>query len=132
MIVDSSALIAILTGEPDAPVFAKTIENADLLRISAATLLETNIVIESRYGAPGGEKLDELMQRMQMQIEPVTASQIDIARAAYRRYGKGRGHVAGLNYGDVFAYAPAKEFNEPLLFKGDDFSETDITPAVSL
>ncbi len=131
MVIDSSALIAILTDESDASLFAQTIVNATSLHASTATLLETAIVIESRHGEAGGAKLDELIQEASIQIESVTAVQISIARMAFRRYGKGRGHPAGLNFGDVFSYALAKTLDEPLLFKGDDFSKTDIKIALS-
>jgi len=131
MVIDSSALIAILIGEHDAALFAQTIANAESRRISAATLLETAIVIESRHGESGSAKLDELMREADIQIEPVTAGQVKIARTAFRHYGKGRGHSAGLNFGDLFSYALAKAMNKSLLFKGDDFSKTDIESAIS-
>lgn len=131
MVIDSSALIAILTGEHDAALFAQTIAIAKPRRISAATLLETAIVVESRHGESGSTKLDELIREADIQIEPVTAGQVKIARTAFRRYGKGRGHFAGLNFGDLFPYALAKAMNESLLFKGDDFSKTDIEVATS-
>jgi ribonuclease VapC len=93
--------------------------------MSAASLLETAIVIEARYGEPGGNELDQLLQKAQIKIEPVTVEQAEVARRAYRSYGKGR-HPAGLNFGDCFSYALAKVLGEALLFKGDDFSKTDI------
>jgi len=120
MVLDTSALIAILAAEPEATALAAALATADTRRLSAASLLETAIVIESRHGPAGGQKLDELIHAAQIQIEPVTA-----ARLAYRTYGKGR-HPAGLNYGDCFSYALAKISGEPLLFKGEDFSQTDI------
>lgn len=126
MVIDSSALIAILSNESDAPALASAIALTVSCRMSAATLLETAIVIESRHGQIGGEKLDEFVQTAQISIEAVTPGQIDIAREAFRRYGKGHGHAAGLNFGDCFSYALAKDLGEPLLFKGDDFSKTDI------
>ena len=131
MVIDSSALIAILTDEPDAALFAETIARATSRHTSTATLLETAIVIESRHGETGGAKLDELIREANVQIEPVTADQVNIARTAFRSYGKGRGHPAGLNFGDVFSYALAKTLDEPLLFKGDDFSKTDIKIVLS-
>ncbi len=129
MVIDSSALIAILSDENDAPALALSIALAVSCRMSTATLLETAIVIESRHGPIGGEKLDEFVQTAQISIEAVTRGQIEIARAAFQRYGKGRGHAAGLNFGDCFSYALAKELDEPLLSKGDDFRATDIVVA---
>lgn len=125
MVIDSSAILAILGSEPEASDMAMAIEN-DLIRvISAASLLESAIVIESRHGIAGSNKLDELISFSQIQIEPVTAEQISIARFAYRKYGKGR-HPASLNFGDCFSYALAKFRGEPLLYVGNDFSQTDI------
>jgi len=126
MVIDSSAITAILFNEEDAPLYAQAIE-ADVVRyLSAASWLETSIVIESRFGLPGGDALDKLIRTASVTIEPVTIEQAKIAREAYRRFGKGRGHPAGLNYGDCFAYALAKSAGEPLLFKGNDFRHTDI------
>lgn len=125
MVIDTSAIIAILSNEPDASQLAGTIAAVDLRFMSAASLLESAIVIESRYGPSGGQKLDELIATAEIQIEPVTVDQVSIARTAFRTYGKGR-HPAGLNFGDCFAYALAKAKEVPLLFKGDDFSRTDI------
>lgn len=125
MVIDTSALIAILSAETGAKIFAEAIARADKCLLSAASLLETAIVIESRYGPSGSQKLDELIEVAQIQIEPVTVEQTRVARLAYRTYGKGR-HPAALNYGDCFSYALAKVYNQPLLFKGDDFSQTDI------
>ena len=125
MVIDTSAIIAILSNEPDATQLAGAIAAADSRFMSAASLLESAIVIESRYGPSGGQKLDELIATAEIQIEPVTVDQVSIARTAFRTYGKGR-HPAGLNFGDCFAYALAKSKEAPLLFKGDDFSRTDI------
>ena len=125
MVIDTSAIIAILFNEPDALDIARAIEAASIRRISAARLLETAIVVEARHGLAGGEKLDQFINSASVQIEPATVEQSAIARMAYRRYGKGR-HPAGLNYGDCFAYALAKAVDEPLLFKGADFVLTDI------
>lgn len=125
MVLDTSALIAILMSEPEARAIATALAAADKCLLSAASLLETSIVIESRYGPAGGEKLDELIRTAQIQIEPVTHEQASVARLAYRTYGKGR-HPAGLNFGDCFAYALGKTTGEPLLFKGNDFNQTDI------
>ncbi|MCL4267084.1 MAG: type II toxin-antitoxin system VapC family toxin [Anaerolineae bacterium] len=128
MVLDTSVLIAILMSEPEARAMATILATADERLLSAASLLETSIVIESRYGLAGGEKLNELIQTAQIKIEPVTHEQVTAARLAYRTYGKGR-HPAGLNFGDCFAYALAKTTGEPLLFIGNDFNQTDI-PAV--
>lgn len=125
MVLDTSALIAILMSEPEARAIATALAATDKRLLSAASLLETSIVIESRYGLAGGEKLEELIRSAQIQIEPVTHEQVTSARLAYRTYGKGR-HPAGLNFGDCFAYALAKTTGEPLLFKGNDFNQTDI------
>ncbi len=130
MIIDSSALIAILSNEPDAAQFAKAIQDATIRRLSAASFLETAIVIESRHGPAGGQKFDELVSTAKLMIEPVTAEQAGLARLAFRNFGKGR-HAAGLNFGDCFSYALAQATGEPLLFKGNDFSKTDITPAIT-
>ncbi len=124
MVLDTSALIAILSAEPEAETFATA--TATIRLLSAASFLETAVVIESRYGLAGGEKLDELIQTAHIQIEPVTAEQAAAARSAYRSFGKGR-HPAALNFGDCFAYALAKTTGESLLFKGNDFTQTDIS-----
>jgi ribonuclease VapC len=130
MVIDTSALIAILEYEPDAAKFAISIQDNSVRLISAASLLECAIVIEARHGEAGGDKLDQLVSLAQIRIEPVTAEQVAAARLAYRSYGKGR-HPAGLNFGNCFAYALAKVLGESLLFKGNDFSQTDIKPALS-
>ncbi len=127
MVVDTSALVAIALIEPEADRFLDAIEAAATRLISAASVLEAGIVIEGRAGRDAGDDLDALMQRLGLDIEPVTAEQVRIARTAYRTYGKGY-HRAGLNFGDCFAYALAKAAGLPLLFKGDDFARTDITP----
>ncbi len=125
MAIDSSAIIAILSDENDALILAQAIQSDPIRLISGASLLETAIVIESRYGLPGAKKLDEFVKLGGFRIEPVTVEQVTLARAAYRRFGKGR-HPAALNFGDCFSYALAKSANEPLLFKGNDFSQTDL------
>ncbi|MBI1293902.1 PIN domain-containing protein [bacterium] len=130
MVIDSSALIAILSNEEDAAFFAESIAVDTTRLVSAASLLETAIVIETRYGLPGGEKLDLLLECAQIRVESVTAEQAFTARLAYRMYGRGR-HPAGLNYGDCFAYALAKVMSEPLLCKGDDFVKTDTVLVIS-
>ena len=127
MVVDTSALIAVLNMEPESARLAAAME-ADANRlISAATVVEAGVVIESRYGSAGGRELDLFIVKASLSIEPVTAQHAEVAREAWRRYGKGR-HSAGLNFGDCFSYALAKVMGEPLLFKGDDFTHTDITP----
>jgi ribonuclease VapC len=128
MVIDTSVLIALLTAEPESARLAASIE-ADATRlISAATVVEAGMVIESRYGPVGGRELDLLMAKASLSIEAVTPEQADMAREAWRRFGKGQ-HAAGLNFGDCFSYALAKATGEPLLFKGDDFVHTDITAA---
>ena len=125
MVIDSSAVIAILSNEPEAERLAEAIADDPIRLMSAASLLETAIVIEARYGETGGDKLDQLLQKAQVKIEPVTVEQVEVARRAYRNYGKGR-HPAALNFGDCFSYAVAKVLGEPLLFKGNDFDKTDL------
>ena len=129
MILDASAVIAILRDEPDAPRFHLAVAIAEQRRISAATHLEAAVVIDAERDPIASRKLDDLMQRIGAEIVTFTASQGNLARAAYRDYGKGSGHPARLNFGDCFAYALAKELGEPLLFKGDDFSKTDVERA---
>src|SRR5262245_16480506 len=129
MVLDTSALLAILLGEADAPHFATAIEADSCRLFSAASLLETAIVIECRYGDAGGRELDLLLHRAAIQVVAVDTAQVEVARVAYRRYGKGR-HPAALNYGDCFAYALAQTSGEPLLFKGDDFAQTDVRAAL--
>jgi ribonuclease VapC len=126
VIIDTSALIAILRDEPDARRFAEAIEAASERRISAATYVELGAVIDGARDAVASRRVDELLDVARITVEPVTPTQARIAREAYRDFGKGSGHAAGLNFGDCFAYALAKENGEPLLFKGDDFSQTDI------
>ena len=129
IVVDTSALIAILDKEPDAVLFAEAIAEADTPLISAATLLELHIVMLNRHGAMAAQLVDRLIQTAAFQIENFTAQHVEIAREAYARYGKGR-DAAGLNYGDCFAYALAKATGLPLLFKGQDFSMTDLVAAL--
>ena len=128
MVIDTSALVAILLGEPDAEIFASAIAADPKRLISAFTALETSIVIEAKKGEPGGRELDLLIHRAQIEIIALNPEQVELARSAWRDYGKGR-HPAGLNIGDCCSYALAKHAQEPLLFKGDDFAKTDI-PAV--
>jgi ribonuclease VapC len=130
MIVDSSALLAILRDEPDAEVFVAAIAKAESRRISAATFLETAIVIDGSREPVASRRFDDLVNEAGLAIEPVTEQQARIAREAYRDFGKGSGHPAQLNFGDCFAYALAKATGERLLFKGRDFVHTDIRPAI--
>jgi ribonuclease VapC len=129
-IVDSSAIIAILRQETDADTYLDAIDAAEVLRMSAANHLEAAIVIDSVRDPVASRRLDQFIAEAGIGIEPVTPAQARVAREAYRDYGKGSGHKASLNFGDCFAYALAKETGEPLLFKGDDFTRTDITSAV--
>jgi ribonuclease VapC len=126
MIVDTSALIAILRDESDAKVFAMAIADADRRRLSAANYLETAIVIDGSRSPIASRHFDDLLREAEIVIEPVTEEQARIAREAYRDFGRGSGHAAGLNFGDCFAYALAKALREPLLFKGGDFVHTGI------
>ena len=126
MIVDSSAVIAIVRQEQDGPVFARVIASASVARVSAANLLELSIVIDGFRDATISGLLDAMLSSSAIIIEPFTERQAGIAREAYRRFGKGTGHPARLNMGDCFAYALARDLGEPLLFKGDDFTLTDI------
>jgi ribonuclease VapC len=130
VIIDTSALIAILRAEDDAADIALAIEKAQVRRISAANFLETAVVIDASRDPVASRRFDELVEAAELQVEAVTASQARIARDAYRDFGKGSGHKARLNFGDCFAYALAKATGEALLFKGDDFGHTDITPAL--
>jgi ribonuclease VapC len=129
MVIDTSALLAILQNEPERRFFNEAVEAAESRVLSAASLLETSMVIESRYGAEGVRDLDHWLSRAKPEVVAFDAEQAEIARRAFSRFGKGR-HPAGLNYGDCFSYALARMRDEPLLFKGDDFSRTDISPAV--
>ena len=130
MIVDTSALIAILKREPEQPLFSQLLRDSPDAKISAATYLEASIVVDSARDPKVSRTLDDLIEHARITIEPVTTEQAQIARQAYRDYGKGSGHPANLNFGDCFAYALARSKREPLLFKGDDFIHTDLRPAV--
>lgn len=130
MIVDSSALIAILVNEEDGAALSLVLDTPEAVRMSAASYLETSIVIDRYRDAVLSARLDDLILDSEILIEPVTAEQARIARQAYRDYGKGSGHPANLNFGDCFSYALAREKREPLLFKGDDFIHTDLRSAL--
>ena len=129
MVVDTSALLAIAFLEPEARRFAQLIRGAAQPLLSVANLLETSIVIQSRKGLPQRDLFDAFIKDSDIRLEAVTRAQTLIARDAYLRFGKGN-HPAGLNFGDCFAYALAKERGLPLLFKGDDFPLTDLRPAL--
>lgn len=130
MIIDASAIIAILRNEPEAPLCAKAIEDAGSRRISAVNYVEAAVVVDALRSPLASRGFDDLLREAEVVVEPVTELQARIAREAYRDFGKGRGHAAGLNFGDCFAYALAKATGEPLLFKGDDFRRTDVTPVL--
>jgi ribonuclease VapC len=129
MIIDSSAVAAVLLGESDAANYVAAIESAEICRISAATYVEASIVIEFNTRHTGGRDFDAFLRRAHVVIEPVTEEQAHIARQAYADFGRGQ-HKAGLNFGDCFAYALARATGEPLLFKGRDFRNTDVTSAI--
>jgi ribonuclease VapC len=125
MIVDSSAIIAILQDESDAKAFAAAILRDTVRRMSVVTWVEAAIVTDGNRNPVLSRRFDDLLRDVHMRVETVTPKQAEIVRQAYRDFGKGR-HKAGLNFGDCFAYALAKEMNEPLLFKGRDFAHTDV------
>jgi len=131
MVIDTSALIAILFGEPEALSFTRAVADESRKLISAFNALETGIVVEARKGEAGGRELDLLLHRAQIEIVAMTADQAELARTAWRKYGRGN-HPAGLNIGDCCAYALAKYSGESLLFKGNNFSQTDIRSAVAI
>lgn len=130
MILDTSAIIAILFKEPEARSLIEAIGRAEAVLIAAPTLVEATQVSEGRVGPAMREELDDLLLTMKPEIVPFTAELAQVARDGWRRYGKGR-HPAGLNLGDCFAYALAKSRGEPLLFKGNDFSKTDVKAALA-
>lgn len=130
MILDTSALLAILLLEPEASSFARMIEESSVTRLSVASYLEAAILVERRGDAVRRAMFDTFVQDFGIRLEPVTVPQIHLAHSAYRLYGKGM-HRAALNYGDCFSYALARSTREPLLFKGNDFGLTDITPALT-
>jgi ribonuclease VapC len=130
LIVDASALFAILRKEPEEPSFARILDNAESLSISAATYLELSIVIDRRQDPAMSRQIDDLLDRFSIEVEPVTPEQSRIARQAYRDYGRGSGHPANLNFGDCFSYALARVKREPILYKGVDFVRTDLRSAL--
>lgn len=128
MIIDTSALAAVILGEPDAEALLRTMSGADTLTVSAATLTEALIVVEARQGPEAAADLAALLAELQAGVASLDETQAEAAAAAWRRFGKGR-HPAGLNLGDTFSYALAATRAEPLLFKGRDFAATDIQQA---
>ncbi len=128
MVIDTSALVAILRDEPERRSFNEKIEADPMRLMSVVSFVETALVIEARLGEAGGRELDLLLHRADIDVVPVDVDQAEIARQAFRAYGRGR-HPAGLNFGDCFVYALVKTTGEPLLFKGNDFGRTDIVAA---
>jgi len=128
MVIDTSAIIAILRNEAAAPRLTAALDADPVRRLSAAALVETGIIMLSRYGEHGEREVDLFVQRAAIDIIAVTEEHAELARGAFRQYGKGR-HPAGLNFGDCFSYALAAALDEPLLFVGDDFAKTDIRVA---
>jgi ribonuclease VapC len=128
VILDSSAIIAILRAEPEAPYLAQAIMSVEERRVSAVNYVEAAVVIDGARDAVASRRFDEFFRVSRVAVETVTPRQAETARQAYRDFGKGR-HKAGLNFGDCFAYALAKEMDEPLLFKGNDFRRTDVESA---
>jgi ribonuclease VapC len=129
MVIDSSAVIAILFDEPEGEALLSQIAVAEVCRLSAASLVEIGIVLRRDTAAQRRAAFDEMLRLFSIKIEPVTEQQAYLALDAYDRFGKGTGHPAGLNYGDCFSYALAKQTGEPLLFKGNDFTHTDLEAA---
>lgn len=125
MVIDTSAIVAIAFDEPDAAAIEARLADDPVRLISAATVVEAALVIESRYGESGGRELDLWLRRIEADVVPLDAEQSEVARRAWRKFGKGR-HPAALNLGDCFSYALARTRGEPLLFKGNDFTRTDI------
>jgi ribonuclease VapC len=130
MILDASAIIAILRNEPEARSFLERITEAPICRVSAVSYVETAVVVDANRDPIASRKFDELFREAELVVEPVTEAQARIAREAYRDFGKGSGHPARLNLGDCFTYALAKIKAEPVLFKGEDFNRTDLTPGL--
>jgi ribonuclease VapC len=128
IVVDSSVLVAIMRHEPDAAVWIDVLDQASRTLLSVVSYVETSIVIAGRRNDADPGRLDGMLKALRVSIAPVTADQGNVALTAFLRFGKGR-HAAALNLGDCFAYGLAKSRNLPLLFKGDDFSQTDIVPA---
>src|SRR5664280_2687435 len=130
MIIDTSAIIAILRDEPEAASYARAIADATDRRVSAVNFVESAVVIDASRDPIATRQFDEFVREANISIESVNETQAQIARNAYRDFGRRSGNPANLNFGDCFAYALAKAFGEPLLFKGDDFIHTDIVSAL--
>ncbi|WP_277453640.1 type II toxin-antitoxin system VapC family toxin [Janibacter sp. DB-40] len=130
MIVDTSAIVCVHEGEPEARRYLELMMDADVLRISAGTLLETSLVLDARQRLRSSRRLDRLIADLDLEVVPVDEAQVAVARTAYRDFGKGSGHPAQLNFGDCFAYALAITTGDPLLFKGGDFGHTDVVAVV--
>jgi len=130
MVIDSSAVLAILFQEPEAPIFAAAIEAEQAPLISAASVVEVGAVLLARGARSSRKDLADFLRESGVRVEPVDRSQAEFALDAFERYGKGRGHPAQLNFGDCFSYALAKATGQPLLFKGADFSKTDVAPVL--
>lgn len=130
MIADTSAIVAVLTEEDDAALYAEAIASADVRRLSAASYLECGIVLDSQRDPVISRALDELLEEADFVVVPVTERQARLARRAYADFGKGGGHPAGLNFGDCLSYALAVDLREPLLWKGDDFGHTGVSSAL--
>ena len=126
MILDTSAIVAILQDEPEAGAFTQAVEQNRPVRLSAANWLEAAVVVDGNRSPALSRRFDEFLREAGVAVEPVTAQQAELAREAYRAYGRGSGHPAHLNFGDCFAYALAMERDEALLFKGRDFANTDV------
>jgi ribonuclease VapC len=131
MVIDSSALIVLLLGEPETDQFVTSIAATAERLLSAASYLETAIIMSGRFGSPGLEKLDRLISELSIEIVPFDGEQARLGIAGFQQYGRGTGHPAALNYGDCFTYALAKFLGQPVLFKGNDFSRTDLTIATA-
>ena len=131
MIIDASAIVAILRNEPQAGSCANAIAGTTSRRVSAVNYVEAAVVIDGSRDPVASRRFDDLFREAQLVVEPVTESQARIAREAYLDFGKGSGHPAGLNFGNCFAYALAKATGEPILSKGDDFRRTDLTSALA-
>ena len=130
IVVDASALVAIIAGEPDANRFAAAISKQDEIYLSTATAVETFIVVGSRWGGEGRDRLEQVLAAAGIRLQPVDERLMRMAIEGFDRFGRGSGHPARLNYGDCFSYALARVFDAPLLFKGDDFVHTDVRSAL--
>jgi ribonuclease VapC len=129
MVVDTSAVVAILTDEPNAAECIQALNEAHSLQMSAASVLEVTMVLEPRYGRTARHRFDKWLERVAVEVVAVTRDHIEVAREGFRRYGKGR-HPAALNFGDCFSYGLAKFLDETLLYCGNDFAKTDVRPAL--